>query len=456
MSLIVEQPYGKQPQSFTLKYIYEHQDLFITRPPYQRKTVWPNQTKEALIESLFRRHYIPQVVLREVHTPNHLMKYEIVDGQQRITTIKEFFNDSVKLPKNLLDITKDAGKKYSELSLPVKNHIDNQILDAVILGNLTNPHLKSNQQVVAKVFWNLQQGKTLAYMEVEHSKLYSASRNFITKYSDDMSFDFEKYESLDVNPHRHKFFEIIHVDNDRLDHLALLGRFLMLEESEGPTELGLKYFVKLIDNWNNREDDDFESSTQAKRCLKTLDVLYKIFEKDPSVKKDDVVPELDREYIIISVYLLASRLVHSNWNFTPNNYEKFRLFIESFYERWGKNDDKDRDMMYFKEQRQQNKKSVEARDQMITQCFFSFCPELNKRDTQRNFSYLDRVTIYRKNKGVCQMCIKEGKTEDQATVPWSDFEADHLKPWSKEGRTIIENGQVLCKHHNREKSDKTL
>ena len=32
-------------------------------------------------------------------------------------------------------------------------------------------------------------------MEVEHSKLYSASRNFITKYSDNMSFDFTKYES---------------------------------------------------------------------------------------------------------------------------------------------------------------------------------------------------------------------------------------------------------------------
>jgi len=43
-------------------------------------------------------------------------------------------------------------------------------------------------------------------------------------------------------PHRHKFFEIINVDNDRLDHLGILGRFLLLEENEGPAELGKTYF----------------------------------------------------------------------------------------------------------------------------------------------------------------------------------------------------------------------
>ena len=453
MSIIVDQPYGKQPQTFTLKYIHDHQDLFITRPPYQRKNVWPNQTKGALIASLFRRHYVPDIVLREVHMPSHFMKYEIVDGQQRIIAIQDFFNELIKLPKELSDITSDAGKKYTELGTEVRNHIDNQALNATVLGNLTDPHNKKNQQIVARVFWNLQQGKTLSYMEVEHSKLYSASRNFVTKYSDNMSFDYKKYESVDTNPDRHKFFEIINVDNDRLDHLAILGRFLMLEENEGPTELGLKYFINLIDSWNNRNNEDFENSPQAKRCLKTLDVLYQIFKNDPSVKAGGKVPELDKEYIIISIYLLARRLVHENWNFTPSNYEKFRLFTENFYQRWSRDDEKDTDMTLFKDQRQQNKKAVETRDQLITEWFFTYCPELNKLDSERNFSYLDRITIYRKNKGVCQMCINGRKTEEEVLVPWHEFEADHLKPWSKEGKTSIENGQVLCRRHNRVKSD---
>jgi uncharacterized protein with ParB-like and HNH nuclease domain len=111
MSIIVDQPYGKQPQTFTLKYIHDHQELFITRPPYQRKNVWSNQTKGALVASLFRRHYIPDIVLREVHMPSHFMKYEIVDGQQRIIAIQDFFNGLIKLPEELSDITPQMQEK---------------------------------------------------------------------------------------------------------------------------------------------------------------------------------------------------------------------------------------------------------------------------------------------------------------------------------------------------------
>ena len=454
MSIIVDKPYSKEPKTIPLLDFHKNPELFITRPPYQRKNVWTDQMKEALIASIFRRFYIPDIVLREVTTPSRIMKYEVVDGQQRIIAVQDFFKGEIKLPKELKDITADAGKKFPDFCQEVKNHIHQQSLTATVLGGLTNPHNQNYQQIVAKVFWNLQQGKTLSYMEVEHSKLYSASRNFITKHSENMSFDFTTYESKEDNPDRHKFFGIIKVDNERLDHLGLLGRFLLLEANNGPAELGKTYLIKLIDDWNNRNTQDFENTKQAKQCLKTLDVLYEVFKKDPAVKAVGPVPELDREYLIISIYLLAQRLVHGNWNFTSNNYQKFRLFVHQFYQRWGNDDQKDTDMIRFREQRQQNKKAVEIRDQLITEWFFTYCPELNKLDTQRNFSYLDRITIYRKNNGLCQACLAEGKSEDQALVSWNEFEADHLKPWSKEGKTTIENGQVLCSHHNSAKGNK--
>jgi len=69
--------------------------------------------------------------------------------------IQEFFDDLIKLPKELADITSDAGKKYSELRIDVRNHIDQQTLNATVLGGLTNPHNKHYQQIFAKVFWNL-------------------------------------------------------------------------------------------------------------------------------------------------------------------------------------------------------------------------------------------------------------------------------------------------------------
>jgi len=449
MSIIVEKPYTKEPKPFKLKDFYDESELFVKRPPYQRKNVWPLHKKEALIDSFFRRHYVPDIVLREVHTPDHKMKYEVVDGQQRINAIQEYFSDKFKLPASLKDITTETRKKYTDLSPETKKHIEGQTLNATVLGGLTDPDNQKNQRLVANVFWRLQQGETLSYIEVEHSKLYSAARNFITKYADDLSFNYQDYVSRDSNPDQHNFFRVISLDNSRLQHLALVARFLMLEFAKGPTDLGLTYLSNFIDLWDGKDLSVFESMKEVKRCIETINVLFSIFKEDPSVRSGGVVPELSREYVVISVYLLASRLIHNDWNFKAEHYPRFRTFVESFYRRWQTQDDNDSEMLNFRDQRQQNRKAVETRDQLITKWFFEQYPEIDKLDPQRNFSYLQRVTIYRKNKGICQACLVEGLSEEDATVPWNLFEADHLKPYSKGGKTTVENGQVLCRRHNR-------
>lgn len=452
MSIVVEKPYSKEQKPFKLIDFHEDKNLFVKRPPYQRKNVWPTPKKQALIDSFFRRHYVPDIVLREVHTPDHRMKYEVVDGQQRINAIQEFFVNEFKLPKSLADITKEAGKYYADLDPKVKKHVEQQTLNATVLGGLTDPGKKWNQRLVAEVFWRLQQGESLSYIEVEHSKLYSAARNFITKYADDLSFDYDKYESRDYNLMQHEFFKIISLDNSRLQHLALLARFLMLEQArihKGLMDLGLPYLRKFIDDWQGKDLERLEGTQQARKCLTTLDVLTNIFKGDPSVSKGGVVPELDREYTIVSIYLLASRLVNDVWDFKPEHFVKFREFVYKFYQRWQDQDDEDSEMLLFRDQRQQNSKAVEIRDQLMTKWFFEYCPELDKLDPQRGFTYLQRIQIYRKHKGICQACLAEGLGQEDATVPWNVFEADHLTPHSKGGKTTIENGQVLCRRHNR-------
>lgn len=145
MSIIVDKPYSKEQKPFKLVDFHKDKNLFVKRPPYQRKNVWPLYKKQALIDSFFRRHYVPDIVLREVNTPDHLMKYEVVDGQQRINAIQEFFANEFKLPKSLADITDDTGKYYADLDPTVKKHIEQQTLNATVLGGLTNPHKKQNQ-----------------------------------------------------------------------------------------------------------------------------------------------------------------------------------------------------------------------------------------------------------------------------------------------------------------------
>lgn len=449
MPIIVERPYTLEPKEYSLRDFHNRRDLFVLRPPYQRKNVWSNAKKEALIDSFFRRHYVPSIVLREVHTPQHQMKWEVVDGQQRIIAIQEFFENKIKLPKSLEDLNSDAGKYYQELDESVKEHIEERSLRATIIAGLTNPEKRKYQKLVTDIFWRLQQGESLRYMEVEHSKLYSGARSFVVKYADDISFDNEKYTSLNENASRHEFFCKLPMDNSRLQHLALLSRFLMLEFANGPTDIGTKRLGAFIDRWIDRDLQEFEETSEAKRCLKVLKVFSDILSFHPSARNDGIVPELEREYFVISVYLLIRRLVHGGWTFKKKDYAAVLAFIQDTYERWRDSDSEDKEVLQFRDQRQQNEMAVRMRDQLISKWFFEKNPEMDKLDPSRRFTYAQRVAIYRKHKGLCQKCLEEGLSDDDAWVPWTEFDADHIRPHSKGGLSTVKNGQVLCARHNR-------
>jgi 5-methylcytosine-specific restriction endonuclease McrA len=66
--------------------------------------------------------------------------------------------------------------------------------------------------------------------------------------------------------------------------------------------------------------------------------------------------------------------------------------------------------------------------------------------SNRNFTPHQRSILYLNAGGKCQIC------GDPVSV--TDFEADHIIPFSKGGLTTIENGQCLCRNCNRTKSNK--
>jgi 5-methylcytosine-specific restriction endonuclease McrA len=68
------------------------------------------------------------------------------------------------------------------------------------------------------------------------------------------------------------------------------------------------------------------------------------------------------------------------------------------------------------------------------------------KDEKRNFSYEQRLAIWRRDEGICQ--IKK-KCEGQK-LAWNDeWDADHIKPFIKGGKTIVANGRVSCSSCNR-------
>lgn len=64
----------------------------------------------------------------------------------------------------------------------------------------------------------------------------------------------------------------------------------------------------------------------------------------------------------------------------------------------------------------------------------------------RAFDEKTKIKIYEKQKGICPACKKHHAIDV--------MEADHIIPWSKGGKTVAENCQMLCKMDNRTKSGK--
>src|SRR5208337_5232083 len=60
------------------------------RPPFQRKPVWLEKQRHALVESILMDIPIPEVYIQVTQTEEGAENYGVVDGQQRLRTILQF------------------------------------------------------------------------------------------------------------------------------------------------------------------------------------------------------------------------------------------------------------------------------------------------------------------------------------------------------------------------------
>jgi hypothetical protein len=451
----------------------EDRDDFVKRPPYQRKNVWSTNKKSELIESFVRRLYVPPIVLRLVthDTKNY---YEVIDGQQRITAIQEYFNNEFALPDDSDDLykfdeqndTNFVGSRFEDLSEQEQRHLaQNCTITVDTLRGINDPTDQEHQELATQVFWRLQQGESLNKIEENHSKIYSPVRNYIVKRADDISFNMETYSSLDHNPDRHPFFTLLNYGNNRLKHLGLLARFLLVEIEEGPSKVTGYEVTKLFDcergGFQKTEpQDSFENRSAVQRVDEMLDLLYEIYSEAELKTDDEEVVYFDTEYFIISLYTLVRELNFGNYRFTSHHHSDILDFTKSWYNRFENEPADDDAIVRFKANSQQNADAVSARHWIITNEFWKSDPGITEVDSQRTFTHAQRVAIFLRDDRICHECYQEeldklddGEDESvaksRARVSWSNWDADHIVKHSEGGPTDIENGRVRCSEHNR-------
>ena len=446
--------YDVIPGYIKLEDFHKYPEDYVVRPPYQRKSVWTRKKKQALLDSLFRRYYVPKIVLREIKLAEKDKKNEVIDGQQRIRVAQAFYEDELTLPQSLADLDSSLpGRKYSELPVKVRQFVDKTLrYDVDTVKGIDDPRHPEHQQTAAEIFWRLQQGETLNYMEVAHARLSSLPRNFVVKYADDVSFDYDNYKPIEDNPDTHAFFRTITRPNDRMQHLAILTRLLILEEQYGPADISDTNVSQFIEKGHDPDgigNYSYEDTAPAQSALSNMRAFYRVFRND--VTDGYGMRELQAEYVIISLYLLLRHL-QKHYVFAESEEKLFRAFTIWFDKRRRDRREDDPDIQVFTSHRQQSGREIKIRDRLIRQLFFEYAGaegvDILTKDKRRRFSESERIAIYREVDGVCQKCSKLGLPDDETRVPWSEYEADHVVPHSKGGPTVIDNAQVLCRAHN--------
>ena len=105
------------------------------RPFYQRRSRWDEERQSKLIESFIINIPVPPIFLYE----KNYNSYEVMDGQQRITAIDDFYNNKFELSG--LDLWPELnGMKYLDLPNKIRSGLDRRSISSIVLLKESAPN----------------------------------------------------------------------------------------------------------------------------------------------------------------------------------------------------------------------------------------------------------------------------------------------------------------------------
>jgi len=143
------------------------------RPEYQRRRRWDRKKQSRLIESLLMNVPVPPVFLYETD----LSRYEVMDGQQRLVSIIEFYRGKLELT-NLTAWSDLNGLRYRDLPERLKRGLDRRRISAVILlAESAPPEEIQFADIRREVFERLNTGGTALNPQELRNSIYGGPFN---------------------------------------------------------------------------------------------------------------------------------------------------------------------------------------------------------------------------------------------------------------------------------------
>jgi Protein of unknown function DUF262/HNH endonuclease len=405
-------------KNFAANSVYGLKDRINTNPDYQRPAVWAKSQKQLLMDTILRGYDIPKLYWKKVSDKPE--RYDVVDGQQRIRTLWEFFNNQFSLATNSDDIDgeKVSGFYYADLPVDLRISLDSYQLHIVIIED-------ADEDEVREMFLRLQNGTSLKAQE---------KRNAMTGQMRDA------IKKLATMP----FWLKAKFGSERFNYDQVSAQLMAIELFGGPTNIKNTELNKMYEN-NRVFDLNGSTMKSVVRKLNEMDAIF--LDKSPVLEKQTV----------IAFYIIITTLIEKyNFSSIKENLQKWLIDFEQrrLFEE-GKSpdtDEQDIDWINFIEK---TKHATDSRDNISYRVDFMFkdllihIQGITLKDESRIFSNDQKKAIYLRDGGFCQLKIKC----DGEKLTWDNWHCDHRIPHSKGGKTVVENGLASCVSCNTSKGN---
>lgn len=288
-------------------------------PEYQRSFVWNDNQKSKLIESFIMNVPIPPVFLYEIE----FAKYEVMDGRQRLTTIRDFYADRFQL--NGLEIWPELnGMKYSQLPENVKLGIDRRYISTIVILNETAKTEEEAFELKQHVFERLNTGGTkLSDQEIRNAIMRGPMNDFCKKIAVESNIFHEIWDIKVLENYFLDESEEIEDKYIRMEDVELVLRFFayrQLEENpKGTVKDILDLYLQEANEQVTRQEQFCEMNILFEKTLQLQleifgDKLFKLYTYKKSVKEytwNNKVTKLlyDPINIIFSQYIQDEKIV---------------------------------------------------------------------------------------------------------------------------------------------------
>jgi len=239
------------------------------RPFYQRRARWDTKMQSRLIESFLINIPVPPIILYEIDYNS----YEVMDGQQRISAIRDFYTNKFALTG--LELWPEINKlKYEQLPVKIRAGLDRRSISSIVILRESTSDPEEALFLKQKTFERLNTGGVdLSQQEVRNCLYYG------------------KFDSLLIELARHPIFAKawgIPID-DNSPELSTNNLYKKMEDAE----LVLRFFaLRNVEYFRNGmegfldlymmkslgfSERDIEFLKEI--FLQTIDLAHQIFEE---------------------------------------------------------------------------------------------------------------------------------------------------------------------------------